>query len=238
MKLHELKTATPATMKSSGTDDPKKYVGGWETYDEPQGIGDRRDKKVLAKESDVDEAVSSAPLDRFGPDDGILLQNSPAEAQAIKLSRKAPKKHVRASVKALSARGKPPQLNPNRVIETIRRPFTGTLTNDYEIVDDNDKSIGFAKVVDGVINNLEYDTEADQNYRGHILSAMMSQIVNEADRNSANLSIQIVGMTTEIVSLLERFGFQIISGNIMKRGFGSVRPQSVNPPQGMVNRID
>jgi len=236
MKLHELKSAAPTTMKSSGTDDPKKYVGGWESYDEPQGIGARRDKKVLAKEADVEESASFAPLDHFGPEDDMPLQNGPVEDREIKLSRRPPKKQVIASVKALSARGKPPRINPRKVVETIRRPFAGTLSNEYEIVDDRDNSIGFAKVIDGVINNLEYDTDADQNYRGQILSAMLSQIVAEADHNSANLSIQIVDMTEEIVYLLGRYGFQSIGGNIMKRGAGSIRPQSVHSPQGMVNR--
>jgi len=59
MQLHELKKAKPVTTKSSGTDDPSKYVGGWEEYDTPQGINDRQDPKVLAMEVTEDDGVES-----------------------------------------------------------------------------------------------------------------------------------------------------------------------------------
>lgn len=368
MRLSELKKAEPATMKSSGTDDPKKYVGGWETYDKPQGINDRQDRKVLAKEDvqhwngknvvwsgngyhvavdDPDDAgfitawtddnhkvgqlsasrsrnkkgwveVSSVDVDsghrrnrialrmyqalsqymgskyqgilgyrpdiadpakieaiyqrlgggvdpdnedillaprqqffesnsygpegggtRFAPDpDELEYTVSDADKKTIKASAKAPKSQVRMNVKSLSARGKPAKLNPYRLDETIRTVINGTLNAEYEIVNNDEQAIGYAAVRKGVIENLDYDTSAEQDYRGHILSALMSQIVIEADQNRANLAIQVNGMNGEIKNLLERFGFRRTGGMVMKRTYGAVRPTSVNPPQGMVNRTD
>lgn len=366
MLLTEIKKAKPVTMKSSGTDDPSKYVGGWEAYDKPQGINDRQDRKVLAKEDtqdwngktvvwsgegyhvavddaqdagfitawtednekigelsanrsrnkrnwvevnhvDVDkkfrrnrialrmyQALSQymgsqyegilgyrpdiadpskiepiyqrlgggvdpenddillAPrktffessgngmpvLSRFAPDpDEFEYVVGDAEADHIKKSRKAPKKEVRANVKALSARGKAPKLNPYRLDETVRSVINGTLNAEYEIVDDEEKSIGFAVVQDGIIESLDYDTAARQNYRGHIMSALLSQIVTEADMNKANLAIRVTTMDGEVKNILERFGFRRTGGMVMKRTYGSVSPPSVSPPQGMVNRV-
>lgn len=222
-------------MKSSGTDDPEKYVGKWEKYDEPQGIYDRQDKKVLAKETN-----SFGPQDmttRFAPEPEVVnIQVGPDEQDAIKKSRKAPKKHARSSAKALSARGKPPKLNPYRLDETIRRPFTGSLTAEYEIIDEEERPVGFASVADGIIETFDYVPDTEESYRGHIMSAMLSQMVSEADRNKANLSIQINDMDGDIKYMFERFGFRHVGKDIMKRNHGAIRPDSVSAPQGMVNR--
>lgn len=367
MKLSELKKAEPATTKSSGTDDPSKYVGGWEAYDKPQGINDRQDRKVLAKEDvqdwngksvvwsgegyhvavddpqdagyitawtddnerigslsasrsrnkkgwvevgsvDVDpnyrrnrialrmyqalsqymgqqyqgilgyrpdiadpskiepiyqrlggmvdpenedillaprktffESNSYGPAGgtRFAPDpDELEFSVSDEDAKEIKASAKPPKGQVRMNVKALSARGKPAKLNPYRLDETIRSIINGTLNAEYEIVNEDESAIGYAAVRDGVIENLDYDTDAKQDYRGHILSALLSQIVTEADLNRANLAIKVNEMNGEIKNLLERFGFRRSGGTVMKRTYGAIRPTSVSPPQGMVNRPD
>lgn len=358
MKLSELKKVKPVTMKSSGTDDPKKYVGGWEAYDKPQGINDRQDRKVLAKEDvqqwngknvvwsgegyhiavdDPQDAgfitawtddnqkigelsasrsrnkrgwveVSSVDVDksfrrnrvalrmyqalsqymgqkyqgilgyrpdiadpakiepiykrlggdvdpenedillaprkaffenRFIPDpEEIEYTVSDEDRKAIKASAKPAKGQVRMNVKALSARGKPAKLNPYRLDETVRNVINGSLNAEYEIVNDDEKAIGYAAVRQGVIENLDYDTDAKQDYRGHILSALLSQIVTEADHNHANLAIAVQGMNGEVKTLLERFGFRRTGGMVMKRNHGAMRPTSVVAPQGMVNRPD
>lgn len=366
MKLTELKKAKPITMKSSGTDDPKKYVGGWETYDKPQGINSRQDHKVLAMEADdgveewngkhvvwsdgnyriavnipddatfvtlwtdsnervgslatrniskypnwlsirnvyiepkhqgiglgfqmyrlllknlnpnlkgligympdvtnkrqipaiyrklggypdpdnsdvilvprtsIGESVGSMPMNRFVPDEVMIpLEVGPKEEDEIKKSKRPAMKTVRASTRALSARGAPPRLNPYKLDETVRRPFSGTLSNEYEIVDDDDNRIGYARVDQGVINELDYTMGADQQYRGQILSALLDQIVHEADRNNANVMIQLELDNVEIKYLFERFGFRMTSDRIMRRAVGSIHPGTVNPPQGIVNR--
>lgn len=357
MKKNTPKKAQPVTMKSSGTDDPSKYVGGWESYDKPQGIGSRRDKKVLAMEdvqdwngksvvwSDgqyyvaVDDitgatyitawtsdnkrighlstrmipgyrnwlSVRDVELDKkargsrigyrmyqallhymsaeyqgiagYMPDmankkqvpaiyrrlggkvdpdnaDVILVPRrkmnesftkfapeiidepdelliSPEDKKAIRQSAKAPRKLVRSNVKALSARGKPAQLDPRKLQETIRRPFVGNLNTEYEIVDDNDRSIGFVEVVDSVIQNLDYIEDATQSYRGQILSALMHQITLEADHTRANLSIEMAEPDYEIKTMLERFGFRLVGGNVFRRNNGSIRPPSVTTVQGL-----
>lgn len=239
MKLDELKKAKPISKKSSGTDDPDKYIGGWEEYTEPQGINDKRDPKVLASESNMFGSYGATT--RVGPvvdaePEELLI--SPADKKAIKQSKKAPKKVVRATTKALSAKGKRPVLNPYRLNETVRMPFNGTLNAEYEIVNEAGVVIGVGIVVAGVIDKLDYDTDASQQFRGQIISAILHQIVTDADRNSANLSIEVDGMTSEIKSVFERFGFRGIGGSVMQRNAGASIPTSVNPPQGMSNRDD
>jgi hypothetical protein len=236
MKRSEIKKTEPSTMKSSGTDDPEKYVGEWESYDSPQGIKDRRDPKVLAMENSYGPISPS----RFAPEkDMIQIPIGPEETKAIKLSRKAPKAEVRKSAMALSARGKKPVLDPRRkkkkidITETIRRPITGSLNNEYEIIDDDENTIGFAKVSEGVIETLDYETSATEQYRGHILSAILNQIVTEADHRMANLSIQITEMSSDIKYILERHGFRLAGGSVMKRNAGSLRPTSVCTTAGM-----
>lgn len=242
MRLKELKKTEPASMKSSGTDDPKKYVGKWEVYDKPQGIKARRDPKVLAMEDEEEISENSFGPEnatmRFAPepDQGGDFHVGGKEQEEIKKSRKAPLKDANRKAKALSARGQKPQLNPYRLDETIRQPFMGTLTAEYEIIDDDESSVGFARVNEGVIDALTYDTDADDEYRGHVLSALMSQIVAEADRNRANLSILVEDMDGEIKYVLERFGFRHVGKSIMKRNENAIRPASVPAPQGMINR--
>lgn len=216
MKLNELKKAKPVTTKSSGTDDPSKYIGGWEAYDEPQGINDRQDQKVLAKESDDDD-----------------MSVSPEDKKSISLSKKAPKQSVRANVKALSARGKPAQLNARKIQETIRKPFVGSLTSEYEIIDDNDRSIGYCRVEESVIVVLDFIEDASQSYAGEILSAMLQDVTREADHQSANLSIEMIELNYEFKTLLERFGFRMIGGTVMQRNYGAARPPSVHGISGL-----
>jgi len=366
MKLNELKKAEPATTKSSGTDDPSKYVGGWEAYDEPQGINDRQDRKVLTKEDvqqingknviwsndeyymtvdnpqDADrievftntddervgwvagrdmpeypkwKAITFASVNPWGDhrgkrlgvlmyqgmiqylhssykgllgylpdtnqyskkiysylnaqsvegDDDILIVPrrsffesnsygpsgttrfapdpdefeyfvSAADKKEIKASSKPPKRQIKMNVKAMTARGHKPKLNPYQLDETVRQVINGTLNAEYEIVDDEDKSIGYAVVQEGVIETLDYDTAARQHYRGHIMSALLAEIVTEADANKANLAIRVTTMDGEVKNILERFGFRRSGGMVLKRTYGSIRPTSVSPPQGMVNR--
>jgi len=177
---------------------------------------------------------------RFGPepDFGEDLGVGEVEKKEIRKSKKAPKRQVRLNARALSARGKPPRLDPDKVMETIRRPFLGDLTAEYEIVGEDSAVVGYAKVEHGVISHLDYDDEASQEYRGQIVSSLLTMITTEADRSTANLSIDVEMMTVEIKYLLERFGFRVTTGSVMKRNAGSLRPPNVNPPQGMVNRVD
>lgn len=243
-----MKQVNPVSMKSSGTDDPKKYVGGWETYDKPQGIKDRQDKKVLAKETALDfshlkqifEEFPINSMNMFVPDEGSLedVNTDPGVDKKIKASRKPDMRQVTTSAKALSVPGKRPSLKSSSMMETIRIPVHGTLSNQYEIINEDEEVIGLAIVNKGVISELEYDATTSQTYRGQILSALLHQIVSEADVRSANLSIQINEMTSELKTLFERFGFRLVGGSVMKRNFGAIRPTSVPPAQGMTNRID
>jgi hypothetical protein len=300
MAKSKIKKAKPVSTKSTGTDDPNKYIGGWESYTKSQGINDKRDPKVLAMEEEkpkqtlsqqvsnlanalglpepeggfsddpltslsqslglkpsappasprgnhhpdvgddiaMESAYGGTDASRTGvPDtDTISLSVGGVEQDEIKKSRKAPMKQVRANAKALSARGKPPALNPYKIMETIRRPVIGTLSNEYEIIDDDENTIGFSKVVNGIIESMDYSTDAAQDYRGEILSAMLSQIVSEADHHRANLSIQVTEDAGDIKYILERFGFRLAGGSVMKRNAGAIRPTSVQTTAGMSNR--
>lgn len=168
------------------------------------------------------------------PEEEITISDE--DQKVIKQSAKAPKKVVLANVRALSARGKRPRLNPYKLDETIRTPICGTLTNEYEIVDEADHTIGYASVVEGVIEEFQYQDSSDQSFRGHVASTILHQIVSEADRHQANLSIQIEEMDAEIKLMFERFGFRLDRGTVMKRLSGAVRPPSVPSTPGMSNR--
>ena len=243
-----IKKTKPTTMKSSGTDDPKKYVGGWESYNKPQGINDRQDRKVMAMEDFSGLAEMFKESNSLGPDNSFTrfapepVPNDyivgPEEEKAIKQSRKAPMKSAKRKAMAFSARGQKVQLEPRKVTETIRRPLLGTLSNEYEIIDDDEKPVGYAKVREGIISTLDYVSSASQEYRGQILSAMLHQIVTEADRHNANLSVQVNNITGEVKTLLERFGFRRTMDDVMKRNYGGIHPTSVPSVQGMVNRDD
>ena len=197
---------------------------------------------ILVPRQNFFESIGGEPPARFGPqsvsaDNSCGSQMNPVDRDGIKKSKQAPKKQVKANAKALSAKGHPPQLDPYHITEMVRRPFSGTLNDNYEIVDDADKTIGVASVTDSVINALECLVEGDEQYRGQVVTALLDMIVNDADRSSANLTIQLDDeFNTEIKSLMERFGFRLIEDAVMFRNAGSIRPVDVNPAQGMVNR--
>jgi hypothetical protein len=171
---------------------------------------------------------------KFLPDEPDEDLEVSAEDQiSIKQSAKAPSKVVKANVRALSARGKPARLNPYKLKETIRKPFQGSLTNEYEIMDDCERTVGYASVVEGVIDDFQFDESGLGLPSGTVASMMLHQIVGEADRHSANLSIQIVDLSSEIKLIFERFGFRLVTGDIMKRLAGSIRPTSVVGTPGM-----
>jgi hypothetical protein len=104
-------------------------------------------------------------------------------------------------------------------------------------VNEDDNTIGFGKVIKGTIDTLEFDP-SEQSYSGHILSAILSQIVSEADRHRANLSIALVEMDGDLKYILERFGFRLTNGTVMKRLAGSIVPTSVGTTAGMSNKIN
>lgn len=167
------------------------------------------------------------------PDSFEIIAN-PEEKKTIRKSKKAPTVQARKQAKALSARGQAPKLNPNKLQEYIRKPIVGTLTAEYEIVDDDGRAVGFASIQDGVIETLDFIPSPGQSYRGEILSALLSQIVADADRSRANLSID-VQLDGETKLTLERFGFRLVQGSVMKRGFGSIRPPSVPGTPGLAH---
>lgn len=353
-----MKKVEPATMKSTGTDNPSRYVGGWEAYDRPQGITAQKEEAVAEANTGIlaptDENLaqakaflrqkwteryrerhgSGAPADMsdsckfvslfvqkvfggemrgnprhqfnwingqlvdlnsdandvrtmpdphqhdtafwgnrehrasmrscetrvnawvkefvglvemvesvFGsgttfippePDEEIVVSDE--DQREIKQSAKAPKKLVRSTVRAMSARGKPAKLNPYKLQETIRKPIMGTLSNEYEIVDEQDQIIGYASVSESFINRFEFTDATKRSFRGQVASVLLDQIVTEADRHTTNLTIEVQHMDGEIKTLLERFGFRLINGDTMQRLAGSVRPPSVPATQGMTNR--
>lgn len=170
------------------------------------------------------------------PDEDFMIVVGPEEKKEIRRSKKAPRAQARANAKALSAPGHPPMLDARAISEAIRRPIAGTLTQEYEVTE-GDEVVGRARVQEGVIDLLDFDTDAPVTYQCEILSAVLSLIVRDADRQSANLSIQIEDMDLQIKYLFERFGFRHIGNGVMRRALGGIKPfGGVNSPQGMVNR--
>ena len=133
MKITELIHGVPKgsqkrKLEPQATDDPDKYVGKWEAYDTPQGIGSVKKKKVK------EDGSLGSNTSRFAPDDAIPAdQIYPTDIEMIKRSRKAPLKTVRKSVKALSG-----PLHP-QLSEALNRTYPyklapGSLSDDLDYV--------------------------------------------------------------------------------------------------------
>ena len=87
-----------------------------------------------------------------------------------------------------------------------------------------------------MIDTFDFISSAEEAYRGQIINAMLSQIVNEADRHKANLSIQLTDVSGDLKYIFERYGFRDVGKSIMKRNTGSIRPTSVATTTGMSNK--
>jgi hypothetical protein len=127
------------------------------------------------------------------------------DIRAIKKSTKSPIKQASKSAKKLSG-VLVPILKKKKVDETIRRPLVGSLSAVYEVFK-NDEVVGICVIEKNIITELKYDDEKETT-GGKILSAILTNVVREADRNLANLMIQLApGQIHDMKFFLERFCF-------------------------------
>lgn len=229
MKISELRnTVERGSQKKranhpTATDKPEKYIGKWERYDSAQGVNSKDAKKQMHAE-DIDGFTT-----RFAPSQMTLTGDytSMTDKNAVKKSKRAPMKVIRKAVKSTF---KTPIKN---IDETIRHPLFTDLTADYE-VNDAQRVVGFASVVNGVITRLAVQDDASENYEGHILNALIGNIIREADHINANLSVKITPeQSNGMIKFLERFGFRHIKDRVMRRNAGAIRPPSVPYNRGL-----
>lgn len=231
------------------TDDPKKYMGAaeWEQYNEPQGVESPVAKRVMQRKKSLSQMVDEelgplggfmAPL-RGGDGYFAIPDTTPATDpnmldRAAKTENKRQAKQVRKQVNKTVKRG---QSDLTRdVSEMIRLPIFSMISGDYE-VKNGETVVGRAHVKDGVITELVCATDAGESYRGQILTYLLSTIVEEADRQNSNLSLQLKDKDDDDMKrFLERFGFHAIGHGIMQRSSGAIRPPSVPYPGDMEDR--
>lgn len=109
----------------------------------------------------------------------------------------------------------------------IRKPVITFLNADYEVFD-ADELVGYAEVVEGTILKLFVKSEAQEDFKGQVLSALLSGIVGDANKVGSGLSIFVSNTKTlHLRRDLERFGFRHTGGNLYKRNTGSIEPPSV-----------
>lgn len=109
----------------------------------------------------------------------------------------------------------------------IREPAHTYLTAEYEVFD-GEEVVGAARIYEGVISALMVKSDAEEDFKGQILSALFRQMCEEANRSTANLSIMVPETkTTKLKRFLERFGFRQTHVNIFKRTAGSLIPSTV-----------
>lgn len=245
MKINELKRYQKGPWKKfkhpTATDKPEKYVGGWEEYTEPQGIGAKQDPKVtkgisttpIKKRKKSKLEASIGPLVTRGdtgtgghgtpsvpPKDfiGHEVINPPEEFPP---HHEAPTNFVKKQVQKLNTDSRP--LN-----EMVRRPLSNDFNVDYEVKDGEDL-VAIGKVTGGKIEMLSVRNDIQsESFAGNILSRLVGTIVRDADMANANLSIKLTDY--EDISMkrfLERFGFRETSEGILKRNAGSIHPPSV-----------
>jgi hypothetical protein len=114
------------------------------------------------------------------------------------------------------------------VNEAIPRTKDTAYDATYELRDDDDtETIGVAEIKNGIIETLSVRNDFKQDFEGHIMSRLVSTIINDADIANANLAIVIGQKEQQQKRFLERFGFRDIGDNTMKRNAGSITPPSV-----------
>jgi hypothetical protein len=141
-------------------------------------------------------------------------------------NNKAPIKQAKAKI-AKSLTNTPG--NTKAVNESVPRQKPREYNADYTLRDDRDtEDLGEARIRYGVIELLACRNDFLEDFNGHVMSRLMSTIVNDADLANANLAIQLDDPSDiQHKRFMERFGFRETENGIMKRNAGSVRPPSV-----------
>lgn len=141
-------------------------------------------------------------------------------------NNKAPIKQARAKVKK-SLTDTPG--NTKAVNESVPRLSPRQYDADYTLRDDKDtEDLGEARVRQGVIELLAVRNDFAEDFNGHVMSRLLSTIVQDADLANANLAIQLDDASDiQHKRFMERFGFRETQNGVMKRNAGSVRPPSV-----------
>jgi hypothetical protein len=225
-----------------GTDDPSKYMRGgeWEAYREPQGVNSPAGKIAGGTKKGTtktkNKKVSEGPiLPAGGPGSSGDAVPRHRDATTINMTRnsepkignnKAPIKQAKAKVKK-SLTDTPG--NTNAMNESISREKPREYNADYTLRNDRDtEDLGEARIRYGVIELLACRNDVLEDFNGHVMSRLMSTIVNDADLANANLAIQLDDASDiQHKRFMERFGFRETENGIMKRNAGSVRPPSV-----------
>ncbi len=233
---------------SPGTDEPSKYMRGgeWEAYREPQGVSSPAGKIAGGVKKGTtrtkNKKMSAGPiLPAGGPGssgdlvprhrDATTLSmvkdtNTPTRKRTPMANNKAPIKQAIAKVKK-SLTDTPGNTKP--VNESISKSLRREYDADYTLRDDQDKEdLGEARIRQGVIELLAVRNDFAEDFNGHIMSRLLSTIVQDADLANANLAIQLNDPSDiQHKRFMERFGFRETQNGIMKRNAGSTRPTSV-----------
>lgn len=246
MKINELRKYQKGSWKKfkhpTATDKPEKYLGKWEEYTEPQGIGAKRDPKVTKgvsttpikqRKKSQHEATIGPQVTRGDPGTGghgtpsvpakdIIGHETINEPKKFPPHNEAPTDFVKNQVRKLNTDSRP--LN-----EMVRRTLSNDFTVDYEVKDGED-IVGVGSVTNGKIETLSVKNDVEnESFSGNILSKLVGSLVRDADMANANLSIKLTN--SEDISMkrfLERFGFRETGEGILKRTAGSIRPPSVS----------
>ncbi len=153
-------------------------------------------------------------------------KDTPTRERTPMANNKAPIKQAKSKV-AKSLTNTPG--NTKAVNESVPRQNPREYNADYTLRDDRDtEDLGEARVRYGVIELLAVRNDFAEDFNGHVMSRLMSTIVNDADLANANLAIQLDDPSDiQHKRFMERFGFRETENGIMKRNAGSVRPPSV-----------
>ena len=225
----------------TATATPEQYVGGWEEYTTPQGIGAKRDPKVtkgvkstpMKKRKKSKNEASIGPLVTRGdtgtgghgtptvPAKDIIGHETINPPEEFPPHHNAPTSFVKKQVQKLNTDSRP--LN-----EMVRHTLSNDFTADYEVKDGEDL-IGIGKVTSGKIEILSVKNDVKaESFSGNILSRLVGSIVRDADMANANLSIKLTNSEDiPMKRFLERFGFRGTSEGVLKRNAGSIHPPSV-----------
>ncbi len=225
----------------TATDKPEQYVGGWEEYTTPQGIGAKRDPKVtkgvkstpMKKRKKSKNEASIGPLVTRGdtgtgghgtptvPPKDVIGHETINPPEEFPPHHNAPTSFVKKQVQKLNTDSRP--LN-----EMVRHTLSNDFTADYEVKDGEDL-IGIGKVTSGKIEILSVKNDVKaESFSGNILSRLVGSIVRDADMANANLSIKLTNSEDiPMKRFLERFGFRGTSEGVLKRNAGSIHPPSV-----------
>ena len=243
--IYELKKYQKGSWKKfkhpTATDNPEQYLGKWEEYTEPQGIGARRDPKVtkdvsttpMKKRKKSKNEATIGPMVTRGdtgtgghgtptvPPKDVIGHETINPPEDFPPHHEAPTSFVKKQVRKLNT-------DTRQLDEMVRHTIGNDFTADYEVKDGEDV-VGLGQVTSGKIETLSVKSDIkNESFTGNILSRLVGTIVRDADMANANLSIKLVSpddLSTK--RFLERFGFRETGGGVLKRTAGSIHPPSV-----------